>query len=137
MIPCHGLYYYRTATQENAINVSNNGVFSMDNLDGTWNDITGTAMNSAHGVFCDFATFNGKLLLTNNVDLPQLWTGTGTMSAMTVPTNLTKAKFIENFNNYVMLANCYVSGTSYQTRVYWSAIKDDTSWTVTDLRMLR
>ena len=59
-----------------AINVTDGGVYYMDSLDGTWIDITGSVTLTA-GSHCDFETFNNKLYITNGVDKPVQWTGTG------------------------------------------------------------
>lgn len=95
----------------------------MDSLDGTWDDITGaltiTPGNNNH---FQWITFLDTALGTNGVDVPIQWTGTGNGSAAAVPTNLTKAKWIESFtpNSYYFLGNVTVSGTAHPSRVYWS-----------------
>src|SRR3990167_228979 len=41
-----GLYWYQTATAQKAINISGNAVYRMDDLDGTWDSITGIALST-------------------------------------------------------------------------------------------
>lgn len=108
-----------------------NKLAKMDALDGTWDDITGALTITADNQ-TDWAIFRDNLLGTNNVDVPFLWTGTGNGAVMTVPTNLTKAKCVEVFSSYTFLANVVVSGVSYKSRLYWSALDSITSWDLAD-----
>jgi hypothetical protein len=43
-------------------------------------------------------------------------------------TNITTAKYVEQFNNYLFLANCTANGVYYPTRIYWSNLQDTTTW---------
>lgn len=108
-----------------------NKLAKMDELDGTWDDITGALTITANNLV-DFTIFRNNLLGTNNVDVPFLWTGTGNGSAMTVPVGLTNAKCIEVFQSYTMLANVTISGTTYKSRIYWSGLDSIDSWDLTD-----
>ena len=103
----------------------------MDDLDGTWDDITGSLTITA-GNLTDFTIFRDNLLGTNNANVPFVWTGTGNASAMTVPTGLTKAKCIEVFSSYTFLGNVTVSGTDYKSRLYWSDLDSISSWDLAD-----
>ncbi len=42
--------------------------------------------------------------------------------------NITKAKYVENYNNYLFLANVTVGSTYYPTRIYWSNLQDTSTW---------
>ena len=108
-----------------------NRITKMDDLDGTWDDITG-ALAITPGNLTSFAVFRNTLLGTNRVDLPFKWTGTGNCSQMTVPTGLTTASCVEVFSSYTFLGNVAVSGTAYKSRVYWSALDSITSWDSAD-----
>jgi len=126
-----GLHWYEavlsgTLTRK-LITVADGKLFKMDDLDGTWDDITGS-LTITEGNFCDFDNFLNEVYITNNVDVPFKWSGSGNGAAMTVPTGLTKAKFVKQYNNYLFLANVTVSGTVHQSRVYWSNIKDTGTW---------
>ena len=131
---CLGLYWFRTPTVEKAINVSLDTVYRMDALDGTWDDITqtGPKLSTNSEYQCDFTTFNSKVLLTNDYDVPKQWGASGSISNMTVVVGLTQARFVTNFQNYCLMANCIVAGLDAPTRVYWSAMRDDTSWDSAD-----
>lgn len=41
---------------------------------------------------------------------------------------LSNAKYIEQFNNFLFLANVTVNGSLYPTRLYWSQVQDPTTW---------
>lgn len=131
-----GLDWFELSTGTDfLVGVAGDKVAKMDNLDGTWDDITGgitiTAGDNNH---VDFATHVDTLLMTNGVDAPWQWTGTGNAAAMTVPTGLTVAKYVEVFSNYTFLGNVTVSGTAHPSRVYWSAIDSVSSWNSADFR---
>lgn len=130
-----GLWWYEYdkagTTTRHLINVTNGKLYKMDDLDGTWDDVTGglTITAASH---CDFANFLNEVYITNGTNVPFMWDGGATGAAMTVPTGLTKAKYVVEFNNYLFLANCLVSGTSHKSRIYWSGIKDTTAWDAAD-----
>jgi len=50
---------------------------------------------------------------------------------MSVPTDLTKAKYVKQFNNYLFLANVVIGSNTHQSRIYWSNIKDTDTWSAT------
>lgn len=95
------------------------------------NSLTITAGNNNH---ISWATHLDTVLGTNGVNPPFTMTGGAGASAMTVPTNLTAAKYVAVFSNYTFLANVVVSGTSHKSRLYWSAIDSITSWSSSDFR---
>lgn len=108
-----------------------NKIAKMDDLDGTWDDITDSLTITA-GNLTSFAVFRDNLLGTNGADAPFVWTGSGNASAMTVPTNLTDSKFVEVFSSYTFLGNVIVNGTAFKSRVYWSALDSISSWDAAD-----
>ncbi len=61
--------------------------------------------------------------------------GTGdstiTFTLYGVDANITKAKYVEAYNNYVFLANVSVGSTTYPTRLYWSNLQDPTTFLTT------
>ena len=136
----YGLHWYEydnagTITRE-TIRVtltsgSNCWIERMDGLDGTWDNITqGMTVTNYQ---CQFTNFLNKTHITNANDKPFMYNGvTTTTTLMTVPTGLTKAQFNEEFNNYLFLANCTVSSTAHNSRIYWYNIKSDSVITDTD-----
>lgn len=118
---------------QKAVNVANGKIYKMDDLDGTWDDVTGVTINITSLNFCDFETFLNVVLVTNGYDKPFYYEPTTNATAiMTVPTGLTKAKYVKQFQNYTILANCLVSGISHPNRVYWSTIKTIDTWDAAD-----
>jgi hypothetical protein len=129
-----GLHWYEyetsgTQTRE-LVAVTNAKFFKMDDLDGDFDEITGTLTITAQN-HCDFENFLNEVYVTNGTDPPFLYNGTSA-AQMNVPSGLTDAKYVKQYNNYLFLANVIVSGTSHQSRIYWSNIKDTDTWTATD-----
>lgn len=193
------------------ISVTGGKIYYMSGFDGTWHDITGSVTITA-GSFCSFKNFFNVVYITNGVDAPFQWTGSGnattipallansytfTVSGITiiptagatytdsgsttftvvatniagssgsragtiiatgstvpvalgnltktggtgdstiaytlfgVDTNITKAKYVEAYNNYIFLANVSVGSTTYPTRIYWSNLQDPTTFLTT------
>ena len=79
-----------------------------------------------------FVTFNNAVYATNGLNLPIKIDEYAGCTNFLVPPGLTKAKFIESFENYMWLANCLVSGVKRPTRAYWSAIDNAESWDAAD-----
>jgi len=113
------------------VGTAGNKIAKMDDLDGTWDDITGALTNTADNQ-TDFAIFRDNLLGTNGVDVPWKWTGSGNASAMTVPTGVTTAKAIEVFQSYTMIAHVTLSGVKHRSRIYWSALDEIGTWDAAD-----
>lgn len=192
------------------ISVAGGKMYQMSGFDGTWHDITGSVTITA-GNICSFVNFFNILYVTNGVDAPWQWNGTGnaitipaltanaytfTVSGITisptvgatytnntvtftvvgtnlagtsgsiagtiiatgasvptasgnltktggtgdstiaytlfaVDTNITKAKYVEDYNNYLFFANVSVGTTTYPTRIYWSNLQDPTTFLTT------
>jgi len=114
-----------------AIAVADGKFWKMDDLDGTWDDITGALTITATNL-CDFDSWNNKVFVTNGEDPPFEWDGTTAQVIQNTPTGLTDAKYVAQYNNYLFLANVIVSGTTHTSRIYWSAIGDEGTWSNTD-----
>ena len=128
---CDGLWWYEANLSGVAtrylINITNSKFYYMNNLAGVWSDTTGgVSISSAN--HCDFENFLNNVYFTNGVDTPKYWAGSGTVGTMAVPTNLTSAKYVKQFNNYLFLGNVVVNSVYYPSRIYWSHIKDTTLW---------
>lgn len=127
-----GLYWYEydnagTKTRY-AIRIYNSNFQKMDALDGVWDTMATSNGSITSGNFFDFATFNNIVFATNGVDPPLQWAGTGSASTSNVPAALTDAKYVEVYENYLFYGNVIVDSTSRTTRIYWSALRDHTSW---------
>jgi len=129
-----GLYWFEfdasgTITRK-LVNIAEGKLYKMDDLDGTWDDET-NGLTITKDNFCSFATFLKTLYVVNGEDTPFEWDGTASSATTsTLPTNVTKPKYVAEFNNYLFYANVYVSGALHASRVYWSAYKDTSSWPV-------
>ena len=202
-----GLFWFEYtsggAFVRDAMAVSNGVLKKMDNLDGTWDTITGTGTYTATHL-CQFASFLNNAYITNGYDIPSMWTGTGNalpipclransytflvtgvstaptvgatytnngvtytvvtydsgyiiatgssapevsgtlhktagtgdtdivFSAYVINANLSNAKHIAVFNNYLFLANVTVGGTYYPTRIYWFDLNTTNSLAATN-----
>lgn len=129
-----GLWWFEFVSSGNynskLIDVSGGKIYKMDDLDGTFDDITGSVTITS-GNFCDFENWLNTVYVTNNTDVPFKWNGSGNAAVMTVPANLTKAKCIVQFNNYLFLGNVVVNSVTTKSRFYWCEIKDAETWLAT------
>jgi len=134
----NSLYWFELSDDTKyLIGTCGNKLAKMDNLDGTWDDITGaltiTAGNNNH---VSWITFLDTAIGTNNVNAPWQWTGSGNATAASVPTGLTKAKFITVFNGYVHYTGVTVSGTTHKSRTMWGNQDSITTFDSDDFRDL-
>jgi hypothetical protein len=136
---CDGLYWFEyesSGATRKFINVTDGSLYKMDTSagepDGTWDDITNGQTLTADNI-CDFVSWRNNLFVTNGVDAPLVLTGaTLLLTTAALPTNVTRPRFIEQFNNYLFYLNVYVSSVKEASRFYWSAIVDHTSWDAAD-----
>jgi hypothetical protein len=98
----------------------------------TNNTITYTVVASyiSSGSGTIVATGSGSPETAGNLTHTSGGTGDATIafSAFTINANIANAKYISQFSNYLFLANVTVGSTYYPTRIYYSALKDDTQW---------
>lgn len=94
-------------------------------------DITGEITITPLYLF-DFCTFMDTVILTNGVDPPIKWDGSGDAVAAAVPTGLTTAKWVAQFKNYLFYANVTQGGTLYASRIYYSDLMDIGTWDATN-----
>ena len=92
------------------------------NLAGASGSIAGTIIATGSGA----PDVSGNLVrATGSGDNPIAFT----QYALNV--NITKAKYVKAYNNYLFLANVTVGSTYYPTRIYWSNLQDPTTWLTT------
>lgn len=70
---------------------------------------------------------SGTLIRTSGVG-----DGNITFTSFGANINLTKAKFLVQYNNYIFAGNVVVGGVTYKSRIYWCNIKDDLTWLATN-----
>jgi len=131
---CTGLHWYEKSDgTQKLFGIFGNKAYRMDDLDGTWDDITGgLTITAGNNNLFSIVTTEDTVVFTNNTDPPFTATDSGNAAAATVPTGLTDAKFVAFWNNYTFYANVTVSGALHGSRFYWSNLKDITTWTATD-----
>jgi hypothetical protein len=120
------------STTRMAIAVAGSKFYKMDALDGTFDDVTGAAATITSRFHCDFENYLNKVYVTTGTDTPFFYAGTGTTGVMAVPTGVIRPKFIRQFNNYLFIGNLAIGATDMPSRIYWSAIKDPTTWASAD-----
>ena len=92
------------------------------NVSGTSGSIAGTIIMSGSGAPTTFGTLT-------NVSGPG--DASISFSAEVQDANISSAKYITQWNNYLFLANVVVSGLVLQTRIYWCNVRDFTTWSAT------
>jgi hypothetical protein len=118
----NGVFFYENSSgTDYLVSIFGDKLYKMDSLDGTFDAITGAiTLTASQDNQAQFKTYNNILFGVNYSDAPFKWTGSGNAAAMGVPTNLTQAKCIENWTEYMFLANVTVGGVYYGSRMYWS-----------------
>lgn len=119
------------ARTQKLIAVCDSAIYKMDGLDGTFDDITNGVIIESDARCCN-ASFNNKFYLTDNTNSVVKIANDLLPTAATMPAGVTAVKFVAEFNNYLLYANCVVSGVRKYTRIYWSAFNDDTSFSSLD-----
>lgn len=123
--------YIQDDGTEFAIATAGTKLFKMESLDGTWDDITGSLTITSDANF-KWITWKNTAIGVNNTNPPIKWTGSGNGAALTVPTNLTKARDVVEYRNYLILVNVTVDGTAHPSRFYYSNLNTLNTWTDLD-----
>jgi len=93
--------------------------------------------------FWNTRTFNDKVIATNWVDKVLVWSPGGNFAPLDTadginygteesPQYLTKAKYVEVFENYLFLGYTYEDDVSEPQRVRWSDLGDEADWNTGD-----
>lgn len=115
-------------TTRKLVNIADGKLYKMDDLDGTWDDETNGLTITADNL-CDFEVFLDTLYVVNGQDTPFEWDGTASSATTsTLPSGVTKPKYVASFNNYLFYANVVVSSVVNSSRIYWSDLKDTSTW---------
>lgn len=96
--------------------------------------VTGTSLFGTAGSIAGTITVTGSGNPTTSGTLVKTG-GTGdaniTFTQFAINANISTAKYVEAYNNYLFLANVTVSSVYYPTRIYWSNLQDPTTWLTT------
>jgi hypothetical protein len=129
--PIDGLAWYEFVSGSTsgriALATAGTSIYSMTTLGSTWTHITGATIVTS-GNHVSWENFTNKIFMVDGANLPKVWAGTGTCTIATVPTGVTKVKFVTQFNNYLFYGNVAMGATDMTSRVYWSNVKDPTTW---------
>lgn len=134
-----GLYWFEyidgSSTSRKLVNVANGKFYKMDTdlvsgePDTAWDDATGGMTLTADNM-CDFTTWHNKVFVVNGLNTPVQYNGTS-LTAGTLPVNVTRPKYIEQFQNYLFYLNVYVNGVREGSRFYWSDLNDESVFPAT------
>lgn len=86
----------------------------------TQTNITGTALTATSTTKFTSCVLGGVLVISNGVDIPQAWGGTGTATNLTAWDATWRCKSLRSFKNYLVALNITKSGTNYASMVKWS-----------------
>lgn len=112
------------------------GVYKMDDLDGTWDDIGVDILTD--GNLVDWVTYRDVAIGTDNGKVPIKWTGSGSSVALSgiagggVAPTINKSKWVNIFAGYTFLANMTSSSTLASSRVMWSTVGTVETWDAAD-----
>ncbi len=130
-----GLFQYRLNDGTSKfVTTHDDNFYKMDTSggvpDGTWDDITSGETITAANRF-SFATIRNITIATNGENLVFKYDAVGSpndLTQLSVPTGLTKAKYVVGFKERTILANVTVSGTAHPSRFYFSNIGTLETW---------
>lgn len=111
-----------TTAPTNGATYTNNGV--------TYT-VVGTSLSGASGSIAGTIIATGTSAPTPSGTLVK-GSGTGdsniTFSLEILNANIASAAFVAQWNNYIFFGNVVIGSTAYPTRIYWSNIQDDTTF---------
>lgn len=124
----HGREFTREASKYN-IRISRDTVERYNVGTAAWVDITGTALTGTTFDLIDTAvpllSGNTILCITNGIDSIRKWTSSG--NTANLGGSPPKAKFIQEFNSYLVCANI-TGGVDISQRVQWCDTGDPEEW---------
>lgn len=131
---CTGHFYFELPDgTDYLVATFGNKIYKMDDLDGTFDDITGAATITDYDTYkWQFKVYNSTLLGTNNVNVPLKWTGSGNVATWTLPALMTRCKTLEIWNDFTFVGNVTVDGIIYPSRFYWSSPGTTETWDSAD-----
>jgi len=125
----HLAFYQKSNLTFLMIRISATKTQVYNSVTNVWNDITksGVDWTGTEGInFFDHAVLADTLLLTNGIDNIQAYSGSGLCADL--GGSPPKAKYMESYGDYVVLAHVEDGGTTYPTRVQWNDTGDPTDW---------
>lgn len=129
-----GLLFYQDHTETNRLIAGTTAGFHLYTGGTSWSNITGSALTGGTGDQVRFAVFklsnNTRVIAVNDVDAPQLWSGSGNFATLggTPPI----AKCVTSAFQRVILGNVTVSGVRRSSSLWISGFQDHTVWSSTN-----
>jgi len=104
---------------------------------GQWATILSGGNIGSSGTRWHAAELQNKVVFVNNFNAPQVIDittpftpgSTGNIPGLNSPIAMTKARFVIEFEGFMMLMNVVEQGTTYTSRIRWSDINDTMFWT--------
>lgn len=130
---CLGLINYKTKAGDLfAVSIFDDKVYKMDDLDGTWDDITNVvSLTDDQDNFMKLIIGQDTVIGTNGTDAPIKWTGAGNAAALSIA-NFTHAKDVLYYKNRLIFAHTTEGGTKFPNRIRWSNVGTIETYTATD-----
>jgi len=96
---------------------------------GAFTDVSGTTYATPAADRIRFTQFGEQTIFTNNFDKLQAYNVNTSTDFADLSASAPVAKFITVVRDFVVVANTTESTTNYASRVRWSGINDETTWT--------
>ena len=96
---------------------------------GAFTDVSGTTYATPGADRIRFTQFGEQTIFTNNFDKLQAYNVNTSTDFADLSATAPVAKFITVVRDFVVVANTTESSTNYASRVRWSGINDETTWT--------
>lgn len=97
---------------------------------GALTDVSGTTYTTSATERFRFTQFGDVILATNNSEKVQAWTLGSSYAFANLSATAPVAKYITVVRDFVVVANVYEGSAQNVYRVRWSALNDETDWTV-------
>jgi len=96
---------------------------------GAFTDVSGATYSTPGADRIRFTQFGEQTIFTNNFDKLQAYNVNTSTDFADLSASAPVAKFITVVRDFVVVANTLESTTNYASRVRWSGINDETTWT--------
>lgn len=128
----NGLYMGRFSSGTNkAFMVCNSKLYSMNSLNGTWNDVTnGLTISSSQNFPTSFAMLNDIVCMSNGNDTSWQINAAGTAQVVQGTPAFTSALFNVEYRGYMFWGNTVESATAQPDRLRFSDINNPNSFTM-------
>jgi len=129
---CNGVYMARFSNGTNlALLVANSKLYKMDNLDGTWDDITnGVTISSLATAPVTFDMLNDIVVMSNGINTSWQTNSSGTTQVVQGTPAFTSALFNIQYHGYMFWGRTTESATLQPDRLRFSDLNDPNSFSM-------